>query len=161
MLFFTNSLAFYNGPSSTFFPSNEMDTQPGFFFFFLFLFLSFLLYNWFGVFVFGDLLFFSFPFFSFFSLLFYIFIFCLRREGVILCYVEKEERVVFHHNCFFCLLVCIRFCVPVSTPSSSGFRRHTQTPSPGGWLFSLPNKIKIRISHEFVFISLSMCACFA
>ena len=109
------------------------------------------------MFVFGDLLFFSFPFFSFFSLLFYIFIFCLRQEGVILCYVEKEGRVVFHHNCFFCLLVCIRFCDLVSISSSSGFRRYTQTPSPGGWLFSLPNKIKISISHEFVFISLYAC----
>ena len=81
MLFFTNSLAFYNGPSSTFFPSNEMDTQPGSFFFFSFYSLFFP-----SCFITGSAcsfleIFYSFLFLSFPSFLYYfIFLYSVYGE---------------------------------------------------------------------------------
>jgi len=95
LFFFTNSLAFYNGPSSTFFPSNEMDTQPGSFFFFSLSipFLFFLLYNWFGVFVFGDI----FLFFSFLSFLYYFIIlyFVYGKRGAFYVMWKRKEESCF------------------------------------------------------------------
>ena len=97
-------------------------------------------------------------FFSFPSFLLFDFVY---GERGILCYVEREGRVMIHHNYFFCLLVCIWVYVLVSISSSSGFHRHTQTPSPGGVAF-LPNK-KNTYFPRICFIppppSLSMCVC--